>query len=138
LRAQLKDRASKATKGPLTDSIAALDKQGAELEGAAQTSFFGLPSSGKPPENFSTLNQHFGTLLAVFDSADAAPTTQATAVYQELEDALHKLTTGWKKILDTDVPALNSSLKKAGLVEIDPNKPPEPRPFAEAGGDDEP
>jgi photosystem II stability/assembly factor-like uncharacterized protein len=138
LRAQLKDRVSKATKGPLNDSIADLDKKGAELEGAAKTSFFGLPSRGKSPENFSTLNQHFGSLLAVFDSADAAPTTQATAVYQELEDALHKLATDWKNILQADVPALNSSLKKAGLVEIDPNKPPETRPVAEAGGDDEP
>ncbi len=138
LRAQLKDRASKAAKGRVTDAIAALDKQAAELEGAAQTTFFGQPSSGKQPETFSTLNQHFGALLAVADSADAAPTTQATAVYAELQDALDNLAGRWKNILQTDLPALNSSLKKARLAEIDPNKPPETPPSAESGDDDAP
>jgi photosystem II stability/assembly factor-like uncharacterized protein len=138
VRAQLKDRAGKTAKGPITGLIGALDKRAAELEGAAQTSFFGTPSSGKQPENFSTLNQHFGALLAVADSADAAPTIQATAVYKELEDALGTLLSRWRKNLQTDVPALNASLRKARLAEIDPNKPPEKPPSAEAGGDDEP
>ena len=91
VRAQLKERAAKAGKGALADAIAALDKQSAELEGATQSSFFGLPPGAKPPENFSSLNQHFGNILAVADSADAAPTTQATAVYKELERRLEKL-----------------------------------------------
>jgi hypothetical protein len=118
--------------------IAALDKQAAELEGAAQTSFYGTPASGKQPENFSTLNQHFSALLTVVDSADAAPTTQATAVYQELEEALDKLLGRWRKSLQTDIPALNAALKKAGLAPVDPNKPPETAPSAESGDDDEP
>jgi photosystem II stability/assembly factor-like uncharacterized protein len=137
VRAQLKDRAGKAT-GPVAGLIAGLDKQGAELEGAAQTSFYGTPTSGKPPENFSTLNQHFGGLLAIVDSADAAPTTQATVVYRELEDALDKLVGRWKSIRQTDIRALNAALKKAKLAEIDPNKPPETPPSAEGGDDDEP
>ena len=138
VRAQLKDRAGKAPKGPVAGLIAALDKDAAELEGAAQTSFYGTPASGKEPENFSTLNQHFSGLLTVSDSADAAPTTQATAVYQELKEALGKLIGRWKKSLQTDIPALNAALKKAGLAPIDPNKPPETAPSAEAGDDDEP
>src|SRR6266487_2827825 len=36
VRAQLKERASKAGKGALADAVSALDKQAAELEGAAQ------------------------------------------------------------------------------------------------------
>jgi photosystem II stability/assembly factor-like uncharacterized protein len=137
LRAQLKDRAGKA-KGSLDDSINALEKQAAELEGAAQSAFFGLPSSGKQPENFSTLNQHFGALLAVADSADSAPTTQASAVYLEIEDALEKLIDRWKKIQSTDVPALNSSLNKAHLQEIDPNQPLPTAPRSAPDGGDEP
>jgi photosystem II stability/assembly factor-like uncharacterized protein len=138
VRAQLKDRAGKEGKGPVTGLIAALDKDAAGLEGAAQTSFYGTPASGKEPENFSTLNQHFSGVLAVVDSADAAPTTQATVVYQELEGALDKLIGRWKKNLQTDIPALNAALKKAGLAQIDPNKPPETAPSAESGDDDEP
>ncbi len=123
LRPQLSDRAAKA-KGALADSLNALDKQVAELEGASQGSFFGVPPSGKRPENLSTLNQHFGQLLNVVDSADAAPTTQASAVYLELEDSLEKLLAQWKKVRDSDLPALNASLKKAHLEELDFNKRP--------------
>ena len=137
LRMQLKERAGKA-KGALSESITALDNQAAELEGAAQRAFFGLPSSGKQPENFSTLNQHFNALLTVADSADAAPTTQASAVYSEIEDALSKLFERWKKIQSTELSALNSSLKKAHLEEIDPSRPSAASPTEDPDGDDAP
>ena len=138
VRAQLKERASKAGKGALADAVSALDKQAAELEGAAQSSFFGLPPGAKQSENFSTLNQHFGNILAVADSADAAPTTQATAVYKELEEALEKLVSRWTKIRQQDIVALNAELKKAGLAAVDPNKSPDAAPSADVDGDDEP
>src|SRR5438128_3823379 len=136
VRAQLKDRAAKAGKGAVADAIAAVDKQSAEMEGAAQSNFFGLPPGGKQPESFSTLNQHFGGLLAVADSADAAPTTQATAVYKELEEDLQKLVAQWTKIRQQDIAALNAELKKAGLAQIDANKSPDNAPSAD--GNDEP
>ena len=124
VRAQLKDRigVAKTLPAALIDGIQALDKQAAELEGGAQSRFFGLPPSGKQPENFSSLNQHFGEILGVADSSDAAPTTQATAVYKELQDALEKLTSRWTRIRQQDIPALNAELKKAGLAAVDPSK----------------
>ncbi|HEY6945814.1 MAG TPA: hypothetical protein VI431_11795, partial [Candidatus Acidoferrum sp.] len=91
VRAQLKELSAKTGKGKLADSVAALDKKAAELEGAAQSAFYGLPPSGKQPENLSTLNQHFSGILGVADSADAAPTTQADAVYRELRESLETL-----------------------------------------------
>src|SRR5881296_68375 len=138
VRAQLKDRAAKAGKGAVADAIAAVDKQSAEMEGAAQSNFFGLPPGGKQPESFSTLNQHFGGLLAVADSADAAPTTQATAVYKELEDDLEKLTAQWTRIRQQNIAALNSQLKKAGLAAVDPNKSPDAASSPDADGNDQP
>jgi hypothetical protein len=138
VRAQLKERATKAGKGPLADAIAALDKQAAELEGAAQSNFFSLPPGAKQPENFSSLNQHFGGILAVSDSADAAPTTQAAAVFKELEEALEKLVARWTKIRQQGIPALNTELQKAGLAQVDPNKAPDAAPSADGDGDDEP
>jgi len=138
VRSQLKDPLAKAGNGALSDSIAAIDKKCAELEGTAQGSFFGLPPGTKPPENFSTLNQHFGGILAVADSADAAPTRQAAAVYKELQAALQDLTGRWSKIRDQDIPALNVELKKAGMAPIDPSKVLDTAPTADADGDDEP
>jgi hypothetical protein len=108
------------------------------LEGAAQSNFYGLPPGAKQPENFSSLNQHFGGILAVADSADAAPTTQATAVFKDLEEALEKLVARWTKIRQEDVAALNVELKKAGLTPVDPTKTPDSTPSADADGDDEP
>jgi photosystem II stability/assembly factor-like uncharacterized protein len=137
LRPQITDRAGKV-KGALADSLAALDKQAAQLEGASQGAFFGVPPSGKQPENFSTLNQHFGQLLGVVDSADVAPTTQASAVYSELEDSLGKTLAQWKKLRDGDATALNASLKKAHIAEMDLNKAPMAAPAAESDQDDEP
>jgi photosystem II stability/assembly factor-like uncharacterized protein len=138
VRAQLKEFAAKAGKGALADAIAGLDKQAAELEGATQSRFFGLPPGAKPPENFSSLNQHFGNTLGIADSADSAPTTQATAVYKELEGDLEKLIARWTKIRQQDIPALNAELKKAGLAAIDPNRASEATPSEDGDSDDEP
>jgi hypothetical protein len=137
LRPQLNDRAGKAT-GSLADSLKALDQQAAQLEGSSQGAFFGVPPSGKQPENLSTLNQHFGQLLNVVDSADAAPTTQASAVYLQLEEAVGGLLAQWKKVRDAEVPALNAALKKAHLEELDPNKGSGPASVEESDQDDEP
>jgi photosystem II stability/assembly factor-like uncharacterized protein len=138
VRAQLKDRAAKAGKGPLGDAITALDKKAAILEGGAETSFFGLPSSGKQHENLSTLNQHFAGILAVSDTADAAPTTQATFVYQELESALENILSRWMMMEKQDLSALNTSLMRANLPSVDPMLPPKEAPSADSDGDDEP
>jgi hypothetical protein len=138
VRAQLKDRAAKAGKGAVANAIAAMEKQAAELEGGTQSVFFGLPPSGKQPENLSTLNQHFGAMLAVADSADAAPTTQATAVYKELEVALESLLRRWTKLCQDEIPSLNTFLKNANLPAIDPNLPLVNRPSSDEDGDDEP
>ncbi len=138
VRAQLKERTAKAGKGALADAITALDKQAAELEGAAQSNFFGLPPGAKQPENFSSLNQHFAGILAVADSGDVAPTTQAAAVYNELEEALGKLVARWAKIREQNIPALNVELKKAGLAAVDSNRAPDAAPSADTDGDDEP
>jgi len=134
----LKERAAKAGKGAVAEAIAALDKNAAELEGAAQSSFFGLPPSGKLAENFSTLNQHFNGILSVADSADAAPTTQATKVFEELKSALDSLQSRWKKIKEEEIGALNKELKKAKLAEVDASEPLPESPSANPDGDDEP
>jgi hypothetical protein len=119
-------------------SLHALDQQAAELEGGAQSRFFGVPPGAKQPENFSSLNQHFGGILGVADSADAAPTTQATAVFKELNEALGQLMARWAKIQQQDIPTLNGELKKAGLTAVDPTKVPAAEPSPDADGDDEP
>src|SRR6202035_5780897 len=66
---QLAERSTGTENSSLSAPLSALNKKLAELEGSAESSFFGLPPTAKRPENFSTLNQHFANLLAVADSA---------------------------------------------------------------------
>jgi photosystem II stability/assembly factor-like uncharacterized protein len=137
VRVQLKELTPK-TNAKLADSLAALDKKCAQLEGATQSGFFGLPPSGKQPENFSTLNQHFSSMLGTADSGDVAPTTQATAAFAELQQSASDLHKRWSDSLEREVPELNKDLKKAHLAEIDPKKALAEKLGGAADGDDEP
>jgi hypothetical protein len=137
VRAQFKEVASKA-KGRLAEQIDALDKQCAELQGATQSGFFGLPPGGKRPETLSTLNQHFAAILATADSADTAPTMQAAAVFQELDDASTALRKRWNALNEAALLDLNQALKQSGLPTIDPKKPLVDKPSEDSDGDDEP
>jgi photosystem II stability/assembly factor-like uncharacterized protein len=139
VREQIKELSKKVNgKDKLAKELATLDGQCAELEGGTQHSFYGVPSSGKPPENLSTLNQHFSAILAVADSADAAPTTQAMAAYKDLEDSETSLRRHWSAIRERDIPDLNRGLTKAGLTAIDPKKPLDEELGGASDGDDEP
>jgi photosystem II stability/assembly factor-like uncharacterized protein len=139
VREQIKELSKEARgKEKLAKELAALDNQCAEVEGGTQHSFYGVPSSGKQPENFSTLNQHFAALLAVADSADAAPTTQATEAYKDLEQSETGLRRLWSAIRERDIPGLNKQLTKAGLLSIDPKKPLTEELGGASDGDDEP
>ena len=139
VREQIKELSKKvASKDKLAKTLATLDDQCAELEGAKQHSFYGVPSSGKELENFSTLNQHFAIMLAVADSADAAPTTQATAAFQDLERSETDLRRRWSAIRERDIPDLNKALTKIGLSQIDPAKALGEELGGASDGDDEP
>ena len=139
IRAQIKELAPKANgKKHLPADLASLDQKCTELEGATQRSFYGVPPRGKQAENLSTLNQHFSSILATADSADAAPTTQATAAYQELEQSASALNKSWEELRDREIPALNKTLKSAGLPAIDPQKPLGEELGGASEGDDEP
>jgi hypothetical protein len=138
---QLAERSTGATgaeSSSLSAPLSAVKKKLAELKGSAESSFFGLPPTGKRPENFSTLNQHFANLLAVADSADSVPTSQAQSAYREEMEELQTLQTQWAAIRNLDIPRLNSELVKAGKTPIDPDKPASSREAHDSDGDDEP
>jgi photosystem II stability/assembly factor-like uncharacterized protein len=138
VREQIKEMTPKVSgKDRLAKELASLDQQCAELEGVTQRSFFGVPSSGKQPENLSTLNQHFATILAVADSAEAAPTTQATAAFNELEESSNALHKRWSLLCERDISNVNAQLKAAGLRAVDPKKPLG-KELGASEGDDEP
>ncbi|HEY8715189.1 MAG TPA: hypothetical protein VIM00_07390 [Candidatus Acidoferrum sp.] len=138
VREQLAEAGKKATPGALADSIAAADKKIAALEGATQSAFYGVPASGKQPENFSSLNQHFGALLAVADSSDSTPTSQAQAVYKELRNSLQDLERQWSSIRNQDLAEINKSLAQDKQPTIETDRPLSTPLASDSEGNDEP
>jgi photosystem II stability/assembly factor-like uncharacterized protein len=126
LRAQLKPLA-----GPDKDKVkpAAIAKTADELEAKAAhiegkeggygTSYLSTPEG----RSLARLNSGFSALVSALDTADAAPTTQQTATFVELEKALEEQLSAWAQLKSKDIPELNEQLKKAGLPPIDLQKP---------------
>jgi len=121
-RAQVKVAMEKVSSAEAKQKLADFDKKASGLEGAVVPGFFGTPLTGKQPENFSTLNQRFGRILAIADAADAAPTTQTESVAMELGDSLRETSARWKEIKKTDMAALNQLLEKEKVAKIDPER----------------
>ncbi len=137
-REQVKAAMEKTTSAEAKQKLADFDKKAAVLEGAAVPGFFGVPVSGKQPENFSTLNQRFGQVLAIAGAADVAPTTQTEAVATELKNALKETSARWIEIKKTDIAALNQVLEREKTGKIDPQRKAGEAPSDDVDGDDEP
>ena len=116
LRAQLKPLQEKAKK-PLSDSIAALDKKAAELEGASggYGAVFLKDAAGR---SLARLNGGLNQLLGVVDAADTAPTSQQIAMLNQVQSVLAQQLAAWKELKERDLPALNTQLRRAQLKEI--------------------
>ena len=90
-----------------------------KLEAFAQTLMrFGPPHPrpGAPPSLFvldSTTH-----LFDDIQDADAAPTVATKAAIEDLEAKVGTTMDAWRKLLESDLPALNQQLKQAGFPEI--------------------
>jgi len=74
------------------------------------------PRPGAPPSLFvldSTTH-----LFDDIQGADAAPTAATKAAATDLETKVGAAMEAWRKLLDSDVPALNQQLKQAGFPDI--------------------
>ncbi len=137
-REQVKAAMEKATSPEAKQKLAEFDRKAAALEGAAVPGFFGVPLTGKQPENFSTLNQRFGEVLAIAGAADTTPTMQTEAVAAELTNALKETSARWTEIKKTDIAALNQVLEREKNGKIDPQRKAGETPSDDVDGDDEP
>jgi photosystem II stability/assembly factor-like uncharacterized protein len=94
----------------LDRSIAALDSKLTELES---------DSDGAQDDlDLPTLNEHLTSLFGTIDSADAKPTAQAVAMYQEKMAAVEATLKRVQEINAKDVPTLNKELKRHKIPEL--------------------
>jgi photosystem II stability/assembly factor-like uncharacterized protein len=117
LRVRLRDlRQTKSANLP--SSVEVLEQKAADLEGTAGgygATFLTTPGG----RGLARLNGGLANLLAAVDSADAAPTTQAVAMFDQVEQALEEQLEQWSQLRKTDLQALNQELKQAGTAVID-------------------
>jgi hypothetical protein len=98
LRVPLRAAREAATKGGRTvsDSVDALDKKAAALEG--QGGGFGGGAGSAGEESLGRLNTELASLLSDVQEADLAPTAAMTAATAELERALRRIQARWTEI----------------------------------------
>jgi photosystem II stability/assembly factor-like uncharacterized protein len=127
LRAQLKalignGAAKNAKLAVIAKTAAELEERAARIEGEAGeygTHYLSTPGG----RSLARLNGGFGVLVSALDGADAAPTTQQSAMFGELTKALEEQLSAWAQLKSKDIKELDEELKKAGLPLIDLQKP---------------
>jgi photosystem II stability/assembly factor-like uncharacterized protein len=119
LRAQLKSLAGHAA---IAKTAAELEAKAAAIEG--EEAGYGAHYLSTPAgRSLARLNSGLNTLVSALDTADAAPATQQKVTFLEIEKALEEQLRAWAQLRSKDIPALNEQLKKAGLPQIDLQKP---------------
>jgi photosystem II stability/assembly factor-like uncharacterized protein len=124
LRAQLKSpsligvEAKNAKFAAIAKTASEVEAKAAALEGEEGGRYLSTPEG----RSLARLNGGFDILVSGLDTADAAPTTQQSAMFDELKKALEEQLSAWGGLKSKDVPELNERLKKAGLPLIDVQK----------------
>jgi hypothetical protein len=135
VRAQIKwlQRGKYANSAASSTALDAAAKVAAELEtkaAALEGEEGGRYLSSAEGRSLVRLNGGFDALVSDLDTADAAPTTQQSAMFDELNKALAEQLLAWGELKSKDVVELNEELKKAGSPLIDFQKPQKPVPNA--------
>ena len=87
---------------------------------------FAMPP--KTTQNFAFLSQALSKFANASADADAMPSPDALSGYETLGPMLDQSLSEWKTLLSTDLPALNSQLRAAGIIELKPIAEPTDQP----------
>jgi hypothetical protein len=125
LRAQIKDLLGRAGKGTRADSLSALDKKAAAIEGEgrADSSSPGTPGGTvdvREPD-LTKLNSGFADILEQLQIADVAPTVAIVAAAEGLQKVLTGLLIKWNDLKSKDLSTLNAQLRQANQPVLVPS-----------------
>jgi len=113
LRDQLR-KLTGAKRTDVTNSIATVESKLGVLEGSTGSTFL----VGAEGRSLARLNRGLNQLLSTVDSADTAPTQQASLMCDQLLRVLEEQLATWNEIKESEVPALNRRLKAANLSPV--------------------
>ena len=112
LRAQIKTAMADSKAASVTDKLKELDAQLTQLEGSGGGRRGG---GGGNTDSFASVAGNMQALYDVVDAADAEPTTQAFAMFTEIQEKANKVLVQWTALLDNDVKKMNEQLIAAGV-----------------------
>ncbi|MFP5264586.1 MAG: VPS10 domain-containing protein [Blastocatellia bacterium] len=116
LRARLQSLKGQAGQGAAADALDEFDKRAAALDPAP-----GGPGRGGPPaapageQTFARLASELNVIMAIAESADAEPTAQAVAAYDESRKSLGDLLARWDGMKSKGLNELNEKLRRANM-----------------------
>ncbi len=125
MRGQAKEIAARAT-GPASAALAAFEKKAAALEGQRPAGGGmrggggggqrgGAAAPATPPDTLWAVATLLGGQMNSMQAADVAPTGATLANVTSAQAAAVRVMAKWNELKTVDVPALNATLKAAGL-----------------------
>ncbi|HEX8090022.1 MAG TPA: hypothetical protein VF762_14270, partial [Blastocatellia bacterium] len=119
LRARLQSLKGQAGQGAVADALDEFDKKAAALNpapgGQGQGGFGG---AGGGEQTFARLAAEFNVIMAIAESADAEPTAQAIAAYNESRKSLGDLLARWNEMKNKGLNDLNEKLRRANMSQV--------------------
>jgi len=128
LRKQLAALKKQAQGGTLT-AVTAFEGKLDRIAGSPQGFFFGGGGAAAP--SLASTRMRLLILMNVFQEADVAPTSQATAATAGLVKEVPSVLQQWDELKSRDVPAINAKLRAAGLPELKLESNPPSQGFEE-------
>jgi photosystem II stability/assembly factor-like uncharacterized protein len=108
--------------GALADALRAVDDQAAPFAGAVAgrgaAASDAAPGAAAGGITLTRIHAQLGSLLALVESADAKPTTQAESAIAETLRAREEPVAKWRELKTRGLPTLNTALQKAKLPTI--------------------
>jgi hypothetical protein len=133
LKEQVKERAGKAVRDPRKDAryTAAADALVAKLTAIEGEIYQWRNQSNQDPLNFPIkLNNKLAALKGTIESADARPTDQSVAVFEELSARLDAEIARLDAVMKADVPAFNKLIAGRRLPPVTDGTPAAVQPAA--------
>jgi hypothetical protein len=126
LRKQIAVRSKEAEgNSDVTAALAGLDQKVGELTGSAAGGgfgFFGFAVPGNEPVTLRQVSGAYGALLGIIESADAAPTVDASTASAKWEEAGKAALARMDAIQTKELTRVNSLLEKAHLQPLKFNR----------------
>jgi photosystem II stability/assembly factor-like uncharacterized protein len=97
-------------------AIEALEERLAEVSGQAPADLGGRPwwHPAKPPTGLAEVAGRLLRLRTAVDGADAAPSPDAVAGFEQVQPAIAPALAAWEQVKEKDLAALNAELERAG------------------------